>query len=394
MSDDQQDAGSTSAAPAAAHQQQQQLPRPVPSASASASAAGTAAAQPRRSSSAGSSNNNNNDDNSSSSSSDDEDSPSQQRTRRHRQALAKKLEYITHLQKSLDMLVVAYICVLYSMETSILRLLLRLLPHFSFLTPKDSLLPPPLLFPTAAADQGPVYTMFTPTLLCVLTHLFFSLPQAGEASRGYLHGGVIIDFIGQRPPRSRLAFLLLDLVILGLQCLMLAVKRERDGLRRLVLPSLGTARSGSGSGSSNTGEQTGTASTTQDHDAEERGVRRDEEDGGIEMQPLSAADVGGRGRHGGGGGGDDGDDNNNDDDGGDDGTYASAAASADPLDLIRSGNAVLANFHVAHAVRMGSAVAGAAGAASSPLQTVRYGATLAARAAQRRARLMRTRQQR
>jgi hypothetical protein len=204
------------------------------------------------------------------------------------------------------------------------------------------------------------------------------LPEAGEATRGYLHGGVIIDFIGQKPPRSRLAFLLFDLMILGVQCLMLAVLQEQEKLKKAVSRSL--------QASSSNGDQTGQATeaeTTQDHDAEERGVLRDEtylgEGGGLELQPLSG---GGSSREGG----------TPADDEQAGGTYSSAAASADMLDIIRSGDAVLGNFHVIHAVRtVGS---GAQSAAAYMLQTAGYGGTLAALAAQQRSRLVIRRQQR
>jgi hypothetical protein len=39
-----------------------------------------------------------------------------QKLEKWREGLAKKLEFISHLQKSLDMIVCAYICTLYSME--------------------------------------------------------------------------------------------------------------------------------------------------------------------------------------------------------------------------------------------------------------------------------------
>lgn len=42
-------------------------------------------------------------------------SPSRLHERR-REGLAKKLEFVSHLQKSLDMIVFAYICTLYYME--------------------------------------------------------------------------------------------------------------------------------------------------------------------------------------------------------------------------------------------------------------------------------------
>ena len=48
--------------------------------------------------------------------------------------------------------------------------------------------------------------------------------------RGYLHGGVIIDLIGQKGPTSKFHLVLLDLLVLGLQCFMLAVHVERERL--------------------------------------------------------------------------------------------------------------------------------------------------------------------
>ena len=257
---------------------------------------------------------------------------------------------------------------------SFIRFLLRLLPHYSFLTPKDGLLLP--------AEQPHIYTIFVPSVLCILAHVVLGLPEAGEATRGYMHGGVVIDFIGQKPPTSRLAFLMFDLVILGAQCLMLAVHQERERLKKAVSPSLQTAAP---SGGDQTQEAAAAAAeaTTQDHDAEERGVLREEtylaDGGGLEMQPLSARGGGSGRREDGNLAGDD----DNDEETGD--TYSSAAASADMLDIIRSGNAILANFHVIHAVRtVGN---GAPSAAAYSLRTFGYNATLAALAAERRSRL-------
>ncbi len=223
-----------------------------------------------------------------------------------------------------------------------------------------------------------------PSVLCILAHAVLGLPEAGEATRGYMHGGVVIDFIGQKPPTSRFAFLLFDLVILGAQCLMLAVHQERERLKKALSPALQTA---SPSGGDRTQEGAAEA-TTQDHDAEERGVLREEtylaDGGGLEMQPLSGRGGGsGSGRREDGNPAGDDDDDDDDEETGD--TYSSAAASADMLDIIRSGNAVLANFHVIHAVRtVGN---GAPSAAAYSLRTFGYNATLAALAAERRSRL-------
>ncbi|KAK4142152.1 uncharacterized protein C8A04DRAFT_13453 [Dichotomopilus funicola] len=305
-----------------------------------------------------------------------------QRQEKRRQGLAKKLELVNHLQKSLDMMVFTYACVLYYMECSFFRFILRLAPHYTFLTPQDT---PPndgLLLPT---DQLPIHTIFLPGLFCLLIHLFFRLPEAGEATRGYLHGGVIIDFIGQKPPTSRLAFLALDLVILGTQCLMLAVHQERESLKKAVLPPGSVSVSATGlTGSNDQGAAASvTGTTTQDHDAEERGVLRDETYLGdvgntVESQtPLSRSnnaldeeDL----DH----------DHSHDEQGGN--TYSSATANAGMLDVLRSGNAVLANLHVVHAVR--TTGQGSQGTAAYWLRSMGYGVTLVALAAGRRSRLI------
>ncbi|KAL2178517.1 uncharacterized protein P884DRAFT_220768 [Thermothelomyces heterothallicus CBS 202.75] len=293
------------------------------------------------------------------------------RQKKTREGLVKKLELVRHLQKSLDMIVVVYICTLYYMECSFFRFILRLVPHYSSLSPKDG--------PLLPLEQPNIYGIFVPSVLCILVHMFFGLPEAGEATRGYLHGGVIIDFIGQKPPTSRLAFLFLDLIILGAQCLMLAVHRELEGLKKAVTPGLRTTSPDLGQPDQIT---VAPATTVQDHDAEERGVLREESllgyGGGIELQPLSGSSSRQR-------------DGSAVEDERMGNTFSSAVDSADMLDVIRSGNAVLGNFHVIHAVRtVGN---GAHAAAAYSLSTLGYGATLAALAAERRSRLI-TRQQR
>jgi hypothetical protein len=194
-------------------------------------------------------------------------------------------------------------------------------------------------------------------------HLVTSLPTAGETTRGFMHGGIIIDFIGQKAPTSRLSLLLIDTVILAIQCLMLAVHQEREGLRKLVYPATRSVAVPGG------GNILGVAAG-QDHDAEERGVLRDatgtaastEETDEIEMRTLT-------------------------DDGQEgtrllEGSSIRRAAHVDLTGLLRSGNAVLADFHVVHTIRtVGNDYERAA---AYSLQTIGYTATLAARAAERR----------
>ncbi len=111
-------------------------------------------------------------------------------------------------------------------------------------------------------------------------------------TRGYLHGsGLLIDFVGQEGPTSKLRLVVLDVLVLFLQLLALAATVERQALKTgfgLPLAPGGTAAVASN----------GRASARQDHDSEERGVRRESAGAGenIELQDLGRG-ASGRGRH-------------------------------------------------------------------------------------------------
>jgi hypothetical protein len=98
-----------------------------------------------------------------------------------------------------------------------------------FLTPK------PASVPGVAPTHRPwVYVILGPNLICMLLHIFTSRSEAGEAMRGYLHGGIIVDLIGYKGPTSKIHLLLLDILVLALQCFMLAVVMEKDRLSTVM----------------------------------------------------------------------------------------------------------------------------------------------------------------
>ncbi|KAK2004659.1 DUF1746-domain-containing protein [Colletotrichum falcatum] len=204
------------------------------------------------------------------------------RRRKHRKinpGLARKFDFMTQLLRNLDALVYAELCTLYYMECSILRFAVRVYGQHHWLTPKPDDYPL-----TMEAARSQVISVFVPNLICILLHIFTSLPTAGEAARGYLHGGVIVDFIGQKPPTSRFTFLALDCIILVIQCLMLAIHSDREKLRPIVRPVLFRLPP--------VLQETIGMASTQDLDAEERGVLRDspgleaEDTNSMELQPL------------------------------------------------------------------------------------------------------------
>lgn len=240
---------------------------------------------------------------------------------------------------------------------SMFRFILRSAGQYLYLTPKDESFP----FSIPARRMHAILVVL-PNIICMLLHLFASLPVGPDYHRGYQHGGVLIDFVGQKPAASRLYYLLVDVVILAVQCLMLTIHTEREKLRiqlktfRPVVPELF--------------QQMAAAPTIQDLDAEERGVSRDmpdttaDETNSIEMRTLerSGDDLGSNERsqereplQG---------ENSNDD-----------TPRTHLSDIMNSGNAVLGEYHVLHGMRRAALDLEATAAHS--LQTMSYGATLA-----------------
>ncbi|KAK2592035.1 hypothetical protein QQS21_010268 [Conoideocrella luteorostrata] len=311
-------------------------------------------------------------------------SRSQSRRRRKKKSkkdrdpgLVKKLSFVTHLLKTLDLLVFAELSGLYYMECSMFRFLLRAVGQYMYLTPKDESFP--FLMP---AGRVHALLVVIPNFICILLHLFTSLSRGPDFHRGYQHGGLIIDFVGQRPATSRLYYLLADLAILVIQCLMLTVHTQREQLRvvlktfRPILPELAE-------------DMEAAVHSAQDLDAEERGVSLHavdstatatnafafDENGGIEMREMNRSLETGEGGQ----------------------QYGEAdsllhrSASEDSprahlSDVMSSGNAVLGNYYIIQSVL--SAAGDLERSAVHSLRTIGYGATLATLQARRRTAMM------
>lgn len=151
--------------------------------------------------------------------------------------------------------------------------MLRSLVQFVLLTPK----PPTFVQPP---DQQPfVGAILGANMLCIALHIWFIPATGTEATRGYLHGGLAMDFIGQKGPSSRITLVLFDLLVMALQFVHLTAhitrKRLKDNATAAATPST---------------QQTPAPSTGQDLDSEERGVRHStelEQQDDIEMQTLN-----------------------------------------------------------------------------------------------------------
>jgi len=165
---------------------------------------------------------------------------------------------------------------------SVLTLLGRLIPQWIYLTPKSPILPP---FPVTTRPY--ILLFFALPLLFIVAHLLDNPAVAGEATRFYLHGGIITDFVGQLSPISKTRLVATDLLFWALQIVMLAVSLER---RKLGGGDGEAAAAGANSSGGN--EE---AESWQAQDAAERGERRDtnaEDTENIEMHVLSRHHMG------------------------------------------------------------------------------------------------------
>jgi hypothetical protein len=136
------------------------------------------------------------------------------------------------------------------------------------------LMPKPKIFSEQNIPQPYVGGILGTNILCIIFHLINSPPNAGEATRGYLHGSLLLDFVGQLGPTSKIRLFLLDVIILLLQLIALAANSEKKELDN---------KKASDEAYPNT------ESNNQDHDAEERGEVRGTSVGpeAIEVQELS-----------------------------------------------------------------------------------------------------------
>ncbi|KAI2478709.1 DUF1746 domain containing protein [Pyrenophora tritici-repentis] len=188
-------------------------------------------------------------------------------------AKRKRIQMLGELLGDLDMVVYLELITLYHLDCSFFWLAFKAFIHGTLLTPLPD---------TATVTRPPDEPKpFLPLLLFsfgvnFLLHLTYPAPSAGEDTRGYLHGGLMIDFIGQQGPTSKWKLGALDICILVLQLVMVSVHVKRRELKKkLAKLSAGLTTSTATSDPPPAETATATSDNTargQDVDDEERGV--------------------------------------------------------------------------------------------------------------------------
>ncbi|KAA6416164.1 MAG: hypothetical protein FRX48_00884 [Lasallia pustulata] len=110
----------------------------------------------------------------------------------HPQRLQRS-QHLDHLLRTLDILIYSQLSILYYMDCSLPHLLLRALPHYLLFTPRPPHTAPPPHRPYTT-------TILLTNILVLLLHVFSAAPAAGDAARGYLHGGLVMDIVGEAGP--------------------------------------------------------------------------------------------------------------------------------------------------------------------------------------------------
>jgi hypothetical protein len=154
---------------------------------------------------------------------------------RRQDAKRKRIAFLDHLLRELDSLVFVELITLYYLDCSFFWFTIRAIVHVSMLTPLPDL---------QLARQHEEHKPFLPLITCLfvvnfLLHTISRAPSAGEDTRGYLHGGLMIDFIGQEGPTSKWKLAGLDICILLLQLIMVSVHVKKRDLKKKMAKMAG-----------------------------------------------------------------------------------------------------------------------------------------------------------
>ncbi|KAL8982904.1 MAG: hypothetical protein Q9205_002703 [Flavoplaca limonia] len=82
--------------------------------------------------------------------------------------------------------------------------------------------------PIVTWNRPQIVVIFVLNILWLLIHAISISPIAGEAVREYLHGSLLIDFVGQQSPVSRLRLVGCDVLVLALQLVMGSWTRPKE----------------------------------------------------------------------------------------------------------------------------------------------------------------------
>lgn len=131
----------------------------------------------------------------------------------------RKKYFLQDLRSSVKFLGFILLGIAYLRDLSMLRLGIRAFTQYSISNPY----PTPSMRVSISEENKKALTkflligIFSGNSFCFLMHLLFGSYQDSDSSNGFLHGGMTIQFIGERVPYSTLELILLDIGIFCVQ---------------------------------------------------------------------------------------------------------------------------------------------------------------------------------
>lgn len=131
----------------------------------------------------------------------------------------RKKYFLQDLRSSMKFLGFILLGIVYLRDLSMLRLVIRAFTQYSISNPY----PTPSMRITVSEESKKALTkflligVFSGNVFCLLIHLLFGSYKVAESTNGFLHGGMTLQFIGERVPFSTLELILLDIGILFVQ---------------------------------------------------------------------------------------------------------------------------------------------------------------------------------
>ncbi|KAH7078702.1 hypothetical protein BKA63DRAFT_249522 [Paraphoma chrysanthemicola] len=242
-------------------------------------------------------------------------------------AKRKRIRMLNDVLRELDLAVYMQLITIYHFDCSFFWFAVRAILHGTLLTPTAD----------PVGERPPDEPKpFLPVVLFafvanLLLHQLYPAPTAGEDTRGYLHGGLMIDFIGQQGPTSKWTLGALDVCVLCLQLVMVSVHVKRRELKKKLAKLSAGATASPRSESDNDPATSETDSDAAEAQARENAAREqdaDDEERGLLRRSDTLSDVGV-----------DADD--------EDALLSSSATEAghpDALDILTSGQCVIGDF--------------------------------------------------
>ena len=187
-------------------------------------------------------------------------------TSSRRSRATKHLSQLEAFLRSLDLAVFVQLSVIYYLDCRLLLLFLRAFTQIlTFARVPSAFQAPATIDPTT---QPVIGLLFSSNFICLFVHLFGHVGHAGEVTQFYQHGGILVDFIGERTPISRTRLVVLDALVCTMQLVMLSASIEKSRLSKIQSSISATS----------TNTETINPTGTQTIEAEEQGENADAQD--------------------------------------------------------------------------------------------------------------------